>query len=165
MFLLHWKTHWERTTTLHWFWTRIANWNLGCVVNPLSILLVLVRKWGRLIKDKGMTRWVWGCIGRFVVCIDLRGMRNDISRYLMESGRATIAWLRFGRIRLVATPTKFETNWPEMVIVDCRKKEWFMVDFSVPFDPNVAKKEEEKRCKYRDLATEVARMKAARWCR
>ena len=62
----------------------------------------------------------------------------------------------------VATPTKFEANRPDMVIVDRRKKEWFVVDFSVPFDPNVAKKEEEKRSKYRELATEVARMNAVR---
>ena len=37
-----------------------------------------------------------------------------------------------------------------------------MVDFSVPYDPNVAKKEEEKISKYKDLAAEVARMNAVR---
>ena len=58
----------------------------------------------------------------------------------------------------VITPTKFEANRPDLMIVDRRSKEWFMVDFSVPFDPNVAKKEEEKISKYKDLAAEVARM-------
>ena len=58
----------------------------------------------------------------------------------------------------VVTPTKFEANRPDMMIVDRRSKEWFMVDFAVPFDANVAKKEEEKIGKYKDLAAEVARM-------
>ena len=62
----------------------------------------------------------------------------------------------------VITPTKFVANRPDMMIVDRRSKEWFMVDFSVPYDPNVAKKEEEKISKYKDLAAEVARMNAVR---
>ena len=37
-----------------------------------------------------------------------------------------------------------------------------MVDFSVPFDLNIVKKEEEKRGKYQDVAREVARMNAER---
>ena len=62
----------------------------------------------------------------------------------------------------VITPTKFVANRPDMMIVDRRSKEWFMVDFSVPYDLNVAKTEEEKISKYKDLAAEVARMNAVR---
>ena len=51
----------------------------------------------------------------------------------------------------VATPTKFEANRLNMVIVVRRSKQWLMVDFSVPFSPNVAKEEDEKISKCRDL--------------
>lgn len=58
----------------------------------------------------------------------------------------------------VCTPTKFEANRPDMMVIDRESKRWFMVDFSVPCDANVAKKEKEKISKYKDLATEVGRM-------
>ena len=58
----------------------------------------------------------------------------------------------------VSTPNKYDANRPDMMIVDRKSKEWFMVDFSVPLDTNVAKKEEEKISKYKDLAAEVSRM-------
>ena len=48
------------------------------------------------------------------------------------------------------------------MIVDRRSKKWFMVDFVVPFDSNVAKTEEKERSKYRDLATEVEQMNAVK---
>ena len=62
----------------------------------------------------------------------------------------------------VSTPTKFDANRPDMVVIDRETKRWFMVDFSVPCDANVAKKEKEKIDKYKDLATEVARMNAVK---
>ena len=74
-----------------------------------------------------------------------------------DDGLAEVWW-----DQTVATPTKLEWNQPHMVIVDSRSKQWFMVDFFVPVDPNVSKKEEEKRSKYRDLATEVGRMNPLR---
>ena len=58
----------------------------------------------------------------------------------------------------VITPTKFEANRPDMVIIDRNNRKWWLVDFSVPYDPNVARKEQEKIEKYKDLAAEVARM-------
>ena len=45
-----------------------------------------------------------------------------------------------------------------MVVIDHEKKTWKLVDFSVPFDRNRAKKEEEKIGKYRELAAELCRM-------
>ena len=58
----------------------------------------------------------------------------------------------------VITPTKFVTNRPDLVIIDRNNKKWWMVDFSVPYDPNVASKEQDKIDRYKDLAAEVARM-------
>ena len=62
----------------------------------------------------------------------------------------------------VSTPTKFDANRPDMMVIDREAKRWYMVDFSVPWDPNVAKKEKEKVDKYKDLATEVGRMNAVK---
>ena len=58
----------------------------------------------------------------------------------------------------VITPTKFDANRPDMVIIDRNNRKWWLVDFSVPYDPNAARKEKEKVEKYKDLAAEVARM-------
>ena len=58
----------------------------------------------------------------------------------------------------VVTPTQFVACRPDMVVIDRNSRKWLLVDFSVPYDANVAKKEEEKIDKYRDLAAELARM-------
>ena len=58
----------------------------------------------------------------------------------------------------VVTPTYFEASRPDMVVIDRTNRKWLLVDFSVPYDANVAKKEKEKIDKYRDLAAELARM-------
>lgn len=58
----------------------------------------------------------------------------------------------------VITPNALEHNRPDMVVIDRKGKKWTLVDFSVPFDPNVARKEQEKVRKYEQLASEVRRM-------
>ena len=58
----------------------------------------------------------------------------------------------------VSTPTAFEANRPDMVIIDHVGKSWKLVDFSVPYDRNVARVEQEKIAKYKDLAAELCRM-------
>ena len=58
----------------------------------------------------------------------------------------------------MSTPTAFEANRPDLVLIDHVDKQWALVDFAVPFDRNVVLKEEEKVAKYRDLAAEVCRM-------
>ena len=58
----------------------------------------------------------------------------------------------------VSTPTAFEHNRPDLVLIDHIEKKWTFVDFAVPFDRNVVSKEEEKVAKYKDLAAEVSRM-------
>ena len=62
----------------------------------------------------------------------------------------------------VITPTPLKHNRPDMMIVDRRSKEWFMIDFAVPFDANVVEKEKDKVLRYTDLAAEVARMNAVK---
>ena len=58
----------------------------------------------------------------------------------------------------VNTPTAFEHNRPDLVVIDHVDKRWMLVDFAVPFDRNVAGKEQEKIGRYKDLAAEVCRM-------
>lgn len=74
-----------------------------------------------------------------------------------DDGKTEIWW-----DQKVCTPTVFEANRPDMVMIDREQKRWWLVDFSVPCDANVAKKEKEKISKYKDLATEVARMNAVK---
>ena len=42
------------------------------------------------------------------------------------------------------TPTKLEHNTPGDVAIDHESRKHTFVDFSVPFDPNVVRKEDEK---------------------
>ena len=60
------------------------------------------------------------------------------------------------------TPKKCEHNRPDLLVIDRESKRWFMVDFAVPFDANVAKKEKDKVEAYRDLAAEVGRMNSVK---
>ena len=45
-----------------------------------------------------------------------------------------------------------------MVVIDRESKRWFMVDFAVPYDANVAEREKEKVDNYKDLAAEFGGM-------
>ena len=63
-----------------------------------------------------------------------------------------------GSLRSGGTRRCQEHNRPDMVIIDKNRKKLTMVDFSVPFDPNVLKKEKRKVDKYEKLASEVRRM-------
>ena len=60
--------------------------------------------------------------------------------------------------KLVITPTKLEHNRPDVVVIDRVTRRWTIVDFSVPFDANVVRKENQKVNNYGKLATEVSRM-------
>ena len=44
----------------------------------------------------------------------------------------------------------------DLVMIDHVEKKWILIDFSVPFDGNVAKKEDEKKTNYTELARSVA---------
>ena len=68
-------------------------------------------------------------------------------------GRYEVRW-----DQKVVTPTAFVANRPDMVVIDRVGKKWALVDFAVPFDGNVVKKEKEKIDKYRELAAELSRM-------
>ena len=51
-----------------------------------------------------------------------------------------------------------EHNKPDLIVVDKVNKKWTVVDFSVPWDANVKRKEEENIARYADLATEIRRL-------
>ena len=60
--------------------------------------------------------------------------------------------------RKVVTPKELEANRPDLVFLDKENKHWTIVDFSVPNDANVDKKEQEKIDKYSPLAYEIRKM-------
>ena len=144
-----WEEVREVTSGLSW---------LGGLIYLVSACTKLAQTEYRRRHDKMGLRVYWEVCGVYGVKRSERwhlevpdGVRKS------DDGMVEIWW-----DQTVITPTKFVANRPDMMIVDRRSKEWFMVDFSVPFDPNVAKKEEEKISKYKDLAAEVARMNAVR---
>ena len=51
-----------------------------------------------------------------------------------------------------------EHNRPDVVVIDKKAKHWTLIDFSVPLDQNVLKKEEEKVLHYTPLAYEVRKL-------
>ena len=72
-------------------------------------------------------------------------------------GRYEVLW-----DQKVSTPTAFEANRPDLILIDHVDKKWKIIDFAVPFDRNVLAKEEEKVTKYKDLAAEVCRMNSVK---
>ena len=70
-----------------------------------------------------------------------------------EAGDVEIWWDRG-----IHTTKPMEHNRPDVVVVDRRNKHWILVDFAVPWDKNVVRKEEEKITKYSPLALEVRRL-------
>ena len=104
--------------------------------------------------DKMGLRVYWEVCG-------LRGLKRSENWYeetpdpvrKSADGRYEVWW-----DQKVSTPTAFEHNRPDLVLIDHIDKKWTFVDFAVPFDRNVVSKEEEKVAKYKDLAAEVSRM-------
>jgi hypothetical protein len=60
--------------------------------------------------------------------------------------------------RTVETAKALPHNRPDVVVVDKRLGKWTLVDFSVPLDKNVVRKEDEKVEKYLQLAQEIRKM-------
>jgi hypothetical protein len=58
----------------------------------------------------------------------------------------------------VQTAWRVKHNRPDIVIVDRRLGKWTLVDFSVPMDMNVARKEQNKVETYQPLAQEIRKM-------
>ena len=70
-----------------------------------------------------------------------------------KCGRYEVWW-----DRKVETPKPLEANRPDLVFIDHQEKQWIIIDFSVPNDINIEKKEREKIEKYTPLAYEVRKM-------
>lgn len=64
----------------------------------------------------------------------------------------------------VVTPTHMEHNRPDVVVIDHVLKKWVLVDFSVPFDANVLKKEDDKIRIYAKLSTEINKLHRVQSC-
>lgn len=60
--------------------------------------------------------------------------------------------------RAIETPKRLEHNRPDVVVIDRRQKHWVLIDFSVPNDRNVRRKEEEKVERYKPLSYEIRKL-------
>ena len=60
--------------------------------------------------------------------------------------------------RSVETTQKLDHNRPDIVLINRVKKEWLIVDFSVPSDVNVVGKEDEKIMRYSPLALDARKL-------
>ena len=58
--------------------------------------------------------------------------------------------------------TSVEHNRPDVVVVDHNEKKWYCIDFSVPMDKNVVKKEDEKLARYEILTQRIRSMHTVR---
>ena len=70
-----------------------------------------------------------------------------------RGGRVEIYW-----DKKIATAKSIEHCKPDVIVVDKEANKWTIIDFSVPMDVNVAKKEIEKRTRYAELATEIRKI-------
>jgi len=70
-----------------------------------------------------------------------------------RNGRVEIYW----NIPILVAKA-LEHNKPDVVVVDRDAKKWTFVDFSVPMDVNVVKKEDEKVSRYSLLAQEIRKI-------
>ena len=73
---------------------------------------------------------------------------------LREDGKIEIWWDR----KVHVPDGRIVENKPDVVVVDRVCKQWWFVEFAVPFDGGVVRKEDEKVKKYRNLASEIERM-------
>ena len=60
--------------------------------------------------------------------------------------------------RRILTTVQLEHNQPDVVVLDHSAKECTIIDFAVPWDKNVVKKEDEKLERYLPLAREMTRL-------
>lgn len=70
-----------------------------------------------------------------------------------DCGRYEVWWDRH-----VETTKALDHNRPDVVVIDKEKQEWTIIDFSVPNDRNILKKEKEKVEHYSPLAYEIRKM-------
>jgi len=70
-----------------------------------------------------------------------------------ECGEYEIWW-----DRAVETTKRLDHNRPDVVVIDKKRKHWTLIDFLVPLDKNVLKKEEEKISHYTPLSYEIRKL-------
>ena len=70
-----------------------------------------------------------------------------------ESGDITIYWAWHW-----TTPVKLAHDCPDVVVVDRKAKLWTIIDFAVPLDHNIVKKQHDKIERYQKLAAQFRKM-------
>ena len=115
---------------------------------------VLMEGPGTVRHDKVGSRVHWELCKKYgVECSDkwYKHKPQTISRN--ESGDVTIYWAWHW-----TTPVKLAHNCPDVVVVDRKAKLWTIIDFAVPLDHNIFKKQHDKVERYQKLAQQFRRM-------
>ena len=115
---------------------------------------VLIKGPGTVRHDRMGSRVHWELCKKYgVKCSDrwYEHKPQTISRN--ESGDITLYWdLQW------KAPVSVVYNRPDVVVVDRKEKLWTIIDFSVPLDHNIVKKQHWKFEKYQKLAAEFQKM-------
>ena len=87
-----------------------------------------------------------------IVCADKWYNHTPEAVTESENGKIVILW-----DTTVLTDRKVHHNKPDVLVKDHENRMWYIIDFAVPMDAGVDKKEAEKKHNYMDLATEIRR--------
>ena len=104
--------------------------------------------------DKMGLRVYWELCKKYGVSCTDKWYREIPDEVRFNSDRSVEIWWD----RRVLTSTQMEHNQPDVVVLDHSNRECIIIDFSVPWDKNVAMKEDEKLERYRPLAQELTRL-------
>ena len=112
-----------------------------------------------LIRHDGMGKRVhWELCRKYEIeCAERWYEHEPESVVVNSSGEVEIYWNR-----TIWTAKHLDHNRPDVVVVDKKVGKWTFVDFAVPMDVNVVKKEDEKLDHYDKLAQEIRRMHRVR---
>ena len=135
-------------------WCRMCGKSCETVGHLTSGCGALAQREYRRRHDKMGLRVYWELCGKYGVKRSERWF-EEVPDEVRASGdgQYEIWW-----DKTVITTKKMEHNRPDVVVIDHRLKRWLIVDFSVPFDANVVRKEDEKVGNYEELRVEVCRL-------
>ena len=133
---------------------RMCGTSAETVSHLTSCCGMLAQREYRRRHDKMGLRVYWELCGKYGIERSCRWYEEVPEEVRVSSdGQYEIWW-----DRAVITTKKMEHNRPDVVVIDHRLKRWLIVDFSVPFDANVVRKEDEKVGNYEELRVEVCRL-------
>ena len=133
---------------------RMCGTSAETVSHLTSCCGMLAQREYRRRHDKMGLRVYWELCGKYGIERSCRWYEEVPEEVRVSSdGQYEIWW-----DRAVITTKKMEHNRPDVVVIDRVMRRGWIVDFAVPFDNNVVRKEDEKIYNYENLTTELRGM-------